>query len=135
MRRALKTLIHPTSKLTLMLGISFSELILILLIALIVFGPEQLPSIIRIVGTAFTRVRNLSTNLKQQIYQHSGLEELTGIRDEMQYTLQQFKNTLATPSVMQPEFPDENVLLFNSYSFLYQPELDFESQPELFDEI
>ncbi len=55
-----------------MFGISFSEILLILLISLIVFGPKQLPQIARTIGTFIGNLYYYFNRIKQEVYQQSG---------------------------------------------------------------
>lgn len=50
-----------------MLGIGFLEVFLILLVALLIFGPKRLPDIARSLGKAMYQLRNASTNFTQEI--------------------------------------------------------------------
>lgn len=120
-----------------MFGISFSEILLIIVIALLIFGPEQLPIIATKIGRLVSTLRNLSSNLRQQFYEQSGLNQFESVRQEMQTALQQLKQQIQLPSTtpQNDDFLTENEFMVHEYQFFYQPELDFERQPELFDEI
>ena len=48
-----------------MIGIGFSELLLILVVALLIFGPKRLPDISRTLGKAVYQLRNASSNFAQ----------------------------------------------------------------------
>lgn len=50
-----------------MFGIGFSELFLILIVGLLIFGPKRLPEIARTVGKAMYQFKHASTNLTQEI--------------------------------------------------------------------
>lgn len=71
-----------------MFGVSFTELLVIALVALIVVGPQKLPGMLRSLGDWVRRLRNLSTEVRAQtgideILRQEGLEggltELRGI--------------------------------------------------------
>ena len=70
-----------------MFGISFSEILLILVIAVIIFGPEQLPGIARKTGRLVASLRNMGMNFRAQFYEQSGLNQFENIRQEVQATL------------------------------------------------
>lgn len=55
-----------------MFGLGFSELILIGLVAVVVIGPKQLPTMLRSLGQTFARLRRMSQELREQ----SGLDDL-----------------------------------------------------------
>jgi sec-independent protein translocase protein TatB len=61
------------------LGISFTELVVIGLVALIVVGPKKLPELLRSLGVWIRRLRNLTTEVRAQtgiddILREEGLE-------------------------------------------------------------
>lgn len=116
-----------------MFGISFSEILLIIIISLLIFGPEQLPQIAAKTGRMIALVRKFTTNLKSQLYEQTGMSQIDGIRQEMQQTFNQLKNQIRPLENKITDYSDEGDFLYSEYQFLYQPELDFEQQPELFD--
>lgn len=116
-----------------MFGISFSEILLIIIISLLIFGPEQLPQIAAKTGRMIALLRKFTTNLKSQLYEQTGMSQIDGIRQEMQQTFNQLKNQILPLENKITDYSDEGDFLYSEYQFLYQPELDFEQQPELFD--
>jgi Tat protein translocase TatB subunit len=118
-------------------GINLSEIVLIVVIALLLFGPEQLPSIARKAGKVFASLRNLRANLSSQFYEQIGLQQINQIKDDLQQTMAQLKQSISPTSSNQPRLTNFTEAEFSSqeFLFLYQPELDFDYQPELFDEI
>lgn len=118
-----------------MFGISFSEVLLILIISLLIFGPEQLPVIARKFGKIINSIRNFTKTLQEGLYEKSGFNQLDTLRQEMQVTLQQIK-TQFQPQLLTKntkEDLDEGFCL-HEFEFFYQPELEFDREPELFDE-
>ncbi|HRG62666.1 MAG TPA: Sec-independent protein translocase protein TatB [Burkholderiales bacterium] len=116
-----------------MFGISFSEILLIIIISLLIFGPEQLPQIAAKTGRMIALLRKFTINLKSQLYEQTGMSQIDGIRQEMQQTFNQLKNQIRPLENKITNYSDEGDFLYSEYQFLYQPELDFEQQPELFD--
>jgi len=57
-------------------GISFTELLVIALVALIVVGPQKLPGMLRALGDWVRRLRSLSTEVRAQ----TGIDEI--LREE-----------------------------------------------------
>ncbi len=62
-----------------MFGIGIGELILILVIALIVFGPEKLPEIARNIGKVYRQIRDFSDNVKENIERELNIDVLSGV--------------------------------------------------------
>ncbi len=108
-----------------MFGISFSEIILIFVIAIIIFGPNQIPQITAKAGQFIFTMRHFLFKLKQDIYQQSGFNEFNQTKQDLLSTYQQLKSSVTTSvNYIHPELlPDIE---------LYQPELDFDGEPELF---
>ncbi|MBP9742240.1 MAG: twin-arginine translocase TatA/TatE family subunit [Burkholderiales bacterium] len=75
-----------------MFGISFSEILLILLISLIVFGPKQLPQIARTIGTFIGNLYYYFNRIKQEVYQQSGFSELNLAKQDLINTYQNLTN-------------------------------------------
>lgn len=55
-----------------MFGISFTELVLILVVALVVLGPQRLPGMLRTVGMWIHKVRQMTTEVREQ----TGIDDL-----------------------------------------------------------
>lgn len=52
-----------------MLGIGFPELLLIMVVALVVLGPQRLPEVARMLGKAYGQLRRASEEFQQTIRQ------------------------------------------------------------------
>lgn len=59
-----------------MFDIGFAELLVLAVIAMVVIGPEKLPSVARTVGKTLGKARRMMTNLQNQIEQEVKLDEL-----------------------------------------------------------
>jgi sec-independent protein translocase protein TatB len=57
-------------------GLGFGEVVLLIIVAIVVVGPRQLPSMMRAAGQWVSRIRRMSTDLRAQ----SGIDQL--MRDE-----------------------------------------------------
>jgi sec-independent protein translocase protein TatB len=67
-----------------MFEVGFSELLLILLVALLVLGPERLPQLARTWGRWLGRARALFNSVRSEINQELAAEELKRVLAEQQ---------------------------------------------------
>ncbi|HEX9901375.1 MAG TPA: TatA/E family twin arginine-targeting protein translocase [Acidobacteriota bacterium] len=66
-----------------MLGIGFPEMLLIMAIALLVFGPKKLPEIGKSLGRAIREFRRTSDELKERFEEEVHAEEFKSVKDEL----------------------------------------------------
>ena len=66
-----------------MFDISFSELLLIAVVALIVLGPERLPKVARTVGHLMGRAQRYMNDVKTDIQREMDLEEINKLKNQM----------------------------------------------------
>src|SRR3546814_10644584 len=66
-----------------MFDVSFSELLLIGVIALIVIGPERLPGVARTIGHLAGRAQRYVNDVKSDIQRDVALGELNNLNDQM----------------------------------------------------
>lgn len=59
-----------------MFDVSFSELILILVVGLLVFGPEKLPEVIRTTGLWINKIRRSFNQIRSEIEREVGVDEI-----------------------------------------------------------
>ena len=59
-----------------MFDVGFSELALIFILALLIFGPEKLPELVRTVGQLTSRFRSMSLELKQKVEDELLIQDL-----------------------------------------------------------
>lgn len=120
-----------------MFGISFSEIILICAVALIVLGPKQLPVVASRVGLIIYSIKNYFTSFKQELYYNSGVSELINTKNELIKTYSKIRNNITPYNKIEDHAAPDNFKLTEEEHQLecepYQPELEFERQPELFD--
>lgn len=88
-----------------MFDIGFSELVLISIVALVVLGPERLPSAIRSVSQFVRAAKSMANNVKDELTQELKLQELQdnlkkaeqmGVKDlspELQASIEQLKQS------------------------------------------
>jgi len=77
-----------------MFDISFTEILIISVVALIVIGPEKLPHVARVVGRIFGRARRFVSNVKEEVSNEIRLDELKELRASMQETAQSFETSV-----------------------------------------
>jgi len=114
---------------------SFGEILLILIIALIVIGPKQLLQAATSIATLIYRLRKYFFDLKQDLYNKTGSNDLIDAKEQIINTVREIKSNLTKTT--KTESYEFDTHLFNNYldTETYQPELDFDRQPELFDEL
>ncbi|MDO9204909.1 Sec-independent protein translocase protein TatB [Methylotenera sp.] len=67
-----------------MFDISFSELIVIAVIALIVIGPEKLPKVARTLGALAGRMQKYVAQVKEEVNREVRFQELQQLQQEIQ---------------------------------------------------
>lgn len=66
-----------------MFGISFSELFVIGIVALLVIGPEKLPKVARTIGALTGRMQRYATQVKEEVNREFRFEELQKLQQEI----------------------------------------------------
>jgi sec-independent protein translocase protein TatB len=87
-----------------MFDVSFSELMVIGVIALIVIGPERLPKVARTVGHLLGRAQRYVNDVKSDIQREIELDELRKFKSEMEDTAHTLHGSLSETgaSLMEP---------------------------------
>lgn len=87
-----------------MFDVSFSELMLIGVIALIVIGPERLPKVARTLGHLVGRAQRYVSDVKTDIQREINLDELTSLKGQMDDAAKSVKQSMedASESLRQP---------------------------------
>ncbi len=79
-----------------MFDVSFSELLLVALVALVVLGPQRLPEVARGAGRLLGRLRGFVANVKQdldrELHSHE-LSELRRLKEELEQTKRTFEES------------------------------------------
>ncbi len=77
-----------------MFDISFAEILIIAVVALIVIGPQRLPKVARTLGHLFGRAQRYAHDVKNDIRHEMELEELKKLKTSMQEAAHSFNNTV-----------------------------------------
>ncbi|MCB9202754.1 MAG: twin-arginine translocase TatA/TatE family subunit [Flavobacteriales bacterium] len=78
-------------------GLAFSEVIWIILIALILFGPKKLPEIARGLGEGVRKMKEATESIKQEIIKQtedSSVKEIKEDIDKAKETIQEIEGTV-----------------------------------------
>lgn len=86
-----------------MFGISIWEMLLLLAVALIVFGPEKLPELTKSLGRVLGEFRRATTDIKQTIETETGMDK---VRD----SLNEVKDDIKSKIDLSDSIPDINEL-------------------------
>src|SRR5690554_4764473 len=77
-----------------MFDIGFWEILIILVVALLVVGPDRLPGLAREVGTGVRKIRGFVTSVRSDIEQEFQTEELRKLLNEQNKEIDQLKNLM-----------------------------------------
>ncbi|MGH8671820.1 MAG: Sec-independent protein translocase protein TatB [Burkholderiales bacterium] len=70
-----------------MFGIGFSELVVILIVVLLVVGPQRLPGAARSIGLVVGRVQRYATQVRNEIRREIALDDMRQFEDEVKRTV------------------------------------------------
>lgn len=77
-----------------MFDVSFTELLVIGLVALVVIGPERLPGVARTLGHLLGRLNRYVNGVKADIQREMHLDEMRKLRDEMEQQARQIEQSV-----------------------------------------
>lgn len=77
-----------------MFNVGFSELVVILVVALVVIGPERLPKVARTIGHLLGRAQRYASQVKADIYRDMALEELRDLRKKVHTETDAFQKSV-----------------------------------------
>lgn len=83
-----------------MFDISFSELLVIAVVALVVIGPEKLPKVARTAGVLFGRMQRMVSQVKEEINREARFEELQKLQREVATQVDEVKNSIMPPQTL-----------------------------------
>lgn len=85
-------------------SVGFPELMFIFVIALLLFGPRQLPNIGKSLGRALAEFKRASNDFKRTIEEEVATDEIKSVQRDLQQTAADVKQTLKGDA---PQEPDE----------------------------
>ena len=88
-------------------NIGFPELLIILTIALLVFGPRKLPEVGKSLGKALREFRRTSDEIKEKIEEEIQAEDFKGIKSEFEQDIKDIKES-TKPNFMEDIYKDSN---------------------------
>ena len=77
-----------------MFDISFGELMVIGVVALVVIGPEKLPKVARTVGALVGRAQRYVNNVKADIHREVDLSELKQVQSDLTSAAEHFQQSM-----------------------------------------
>lgn len=83
-------------------SLGVSEILLIMVVALIVFGPRKLPEIGRTLGKALAEFRKATDDLKNTIEREVRIDELKQIESSMVIPQESVSRTEPEPAAVEP---------------------------------
>ena len=78
-----------------MFDVSFTELLVVGVVALVVIGPERLPKVARTIGHLVGRAQRYVNDVKSDIQREVELDDLRKLKDQMQDAAQSVKTSFA----------------------------------------
>lgn len=89
-----------------MFGVSFGELLLVALVALLVLGPERLPGAARTAGLWIGRLKRSFNAIKQEVEREIGADEIRRqLHNEQILAQEQQSKSLLPPAPALPDAP------------------------------
>lgn len=87
-----------------MFDVSFTELLLIGVVALVVIGPERLPKVARTVGHLLGRAQRYVTDVKRDIQREIDIDEMTKLKKQMDDAAHSLQESMreTTASLQEP---------------------------------
>jgi sec-independent protein translocase protein TatB len=89
-------------------GVGFFEIVVIVALALMLFGPDELPNIVRTIGKAMGQMRRQTDAVKREFYSavYPAAQEVKRELDTERRQLRSIKDELlAPPSLVDPPRP------------------------------
>ena len=85
-----------------MFDVSFSELLVIAVVALLVIGPEKLPKVARTVGAFTGRMQRYMAQVKEEVNREVRFEELQKLQSEIKQSVEKLSSRNRCPASQYP---------------------------------
>lgn len=69
-----------------MLDFSFSEMMVVLVVAILFIKPQNIPEISKRTGQFFSKIRNLFSDVKEEVFREQKFKDLKKIQRELKKT-------------------------------------------------
>jgi|GEM_PF-1173017 TatA/E family protein of Tat protein translocase len=117
------------SEFILLFGISGGEILIILLIFLLLFGPGKIPEIARMIGKGIHEVKKVQQEINSEIHRYSG--EIEQEARKMQQSMDEFSRDLTNPGNNKLGITDEpNIIQEQDQGETTPPNTPIESAEE-----
>lgn len=97
-----------------MFGITFSELMVILVVALVVVGPEQLPKVARTLGMFWARAQRYVNGVKADMARDMAVEEFRQMQQQVQDEARRAEQALKQGTQSASQAVEQQVRELNS---------------------
>ncbi len=97
-----------------MFGITFSELMVILVVALVVVGPEQLPKVARTLGMFWARAQRYVNGVKADMARDMAVEEFRQMQQQVQEEARRAEQILKQGTQSASQAVEQQVRELNS---------------------
>ncbi len=95
-----------------MLDVSFSELVVVFIVALVVLGPERLPKAARLVGALIGKIRRTANDIKYEFNREIELQEMKQRIEALQkQSAQLLENSINHTSTIPEENKKQNEVI------------------------
>ncbi|HEY6095412.1 MAG TPA: Sec-independent protein translocase protein TatB [Gallionellaceae bacterium] len=121
-----------------MFGIDFSELVVIMVVAVIVIGPEHLPKVARTAGLLWSRAQRYVNGIKSDIEREMEVDELRKMKEEAelqarkleQQIQQSGRDVMQTSTAQLAQQASEMAPLQQTHEIIEEMERELYSEPE-----
>jgi len=102
-----------------MFGITFSELLVIMVVALVVIGPEQLPKVARTMGMLWGRAQRYVNGVKADIARDMAVEEFRQMQQQVQQEAREAEQALnqgaqSAAQAVEKQLRDVNTAIYQA---------------------